>query len=60
MPASRPFSRKHAGKRERVNMISTVTKLGKIRFMLYEGKMNSKMLIEFMKRLTKGSPKNYF
>ena len=46
--------------RERVNMISTVTKLGKIRFMFYEGKMNSKMLIEFMKRLTKGSPKKLF
>ena len=28
--------------------------------MFYEGKMSSKMLIEFMKRLTKGSPKKLF
>ena len=33
--------RTHKGKRERINMISTVTKLGKIRFMFYEGSMNA-------------------
>jgi len=36
---------------ERVNLISTVTNQGKIRFMVYENKMNSDVLIEFMKRL---------
>ena len=59
-PKGKTPVRKHGGKRERINMISTVTKLGKIRFMFYEGKMNSKVLIEFMKRLTKGSPKKLF
>jgi len=49
-PKGKTPIRKHAGKRERINMISTVTKLGKIRFMFYEGKMNSQMLLKFMKR----------
>jgi len=49
--------RKHPGKRERINMISTVTKLGKIRFMFYEGRMNSEMLIKFMRRLIKDTSK---
>jgi len=41
-------------------MISTVTKLGKIRFMFYEGRMNSETLIKFMKRLVKGASKKLF
>ena len=52
--------KKHPGKRERVNMISTVTKLGKIRFIFYEGRMNSDMLIKFFKRLTQKTPKKIF
>jgi len=59
-PKGKTPTRKHPGKRERINMISTVTKLGKIRFMFYEGRMNSEMLIKFMKRLTKDSPKKLF
>jgi transposase len=39
------------GKKLRVNMISTVTNRGKIRFMIYEGKMNQKLFIDFLKRL---------
>ena len=52
--------RSHKGKKERVNMVSTVTKLGKIRFMFYEGAMNAKRLIDFMRRLIKDSPKKVF
>lgn len=39
-------------KRERVNMISSVTNQGKIRFMFYRENMNGQRLIEFMRRLT--------
>jgi len=59
-PKGKTPIRKHAGKRERINMISTVTKLGKIRFMFYEKRMNSGMLIKFMKRLVKGATKKIF
>jgi transposase len=38
-----------------VNMISSVTNRGKVRFMLYEDKMNAKKFISFMKRLIKNS-----
>lgn len=38
---------------KRVNLISTITNQGKIRFMVYDGKMNSQTLITFMKRLIK-------
>lgn len=48
------------GKKERINMISTVTKLGKIRFMFYDGSMNAQCLIRFMRRLIKDSPKKVF
>lgn len=38
-----------------INMISSITNRGKVRFMLYEDKMNSKKFISFMKRLIKDS-----
>jgi transposase len=40
---------------KRVNLISTVTNQGKVRFMVYKDKMNSQTLIQFMKRLIKDS-----
>jgi len=40
---------------QRVNLISTVTNQGKVRFMIYKDKMNSQTLIRFMKRLIKDS-----
>lgn len=40
---------------ERVNLISTVTSEGKVRFMIYDGKMNSQTLILFMERLIRNS-----
>ncbi len=40
---------------ERVNLISSITNQGKVRFMVYSNKMNSQTLIKFMKRLIKDS-----
>ena len=45
---------------KRVNLISTVTNQGKVRFMVYENKMNSDTLIKFMKRLIKESARKVF
>ena len=45
---------------QRVNLISTVTNQGKVRFMIYKDKMNSQTLIRFMKRLIKGSKRKIF
>ena len=45
---------------ERVNLISTVTNQGKVRFMVYDSKMNSQTLIKFMGRLIKDSEKKIF
>ena len=54
-----PVIRLHP-KCKRVNLISTVTNQGKVRFMVYEEKMNSETLIKFMKRLIKESPRKIF
>jgi hypothetical protein len=40
-----------------VNLISTETNQGKVRFMVYKNKMNSNILIKFMGRLIKDSKK---
>lgn len=45
---------------QRVNLISTVTNQGKVRFMIYKDKMNSQTLIRFMKRLIKDSGQKIF
>jgi transposase len=45
---------------KRVNLISTVTNQGKVRFMVYEAKMNSGTLIKFMKRLIKEATRKIF
>ena len=45
---------------KRVNLISTVTNQGKVRFMVYDSKMNSQTLIKFMERLIKSSEKKIF
>jgi transposase len=47
-----PIVRIHA-KRSRVNMISSITNQGKVRFMLYRETMTSELLIKFMSRLIK-------
>jgi transposase len=45
---------------ERVNLISSVTNQGKVRFMIYNDKMNSQTLIMFMKRLIEDADKKIF
>jgi len=48
------------GKRLSLNMISTITNQGKVRFMTYKGTMNSDMLIKFLIRLTKDKNKKIY
>lgn len=43
-----------------VNMISTVTNQGKVRFMLYESTLNAQVFIDFLKRLCKDSDRKIF
>ncbi len=49
-----------SAKRTSVNMISTVTNQGKVRFMIYKEKMHGKILIKFMKQLIKGCDRKVF
>lgn len=41
-------------------MISSITRQGKVRFMCYQGAMNSQLFLRFLKRLVKDSPKKLF
>lgn len=47
-------------KKERINLISTVSNQGMVRFMIYDGTMNAATMIRFMKRLIKSSDKKVF
>lgn len=47
-------------RRSRINLISTVTNQGKVRFMVYKDTMNSKVLIKFLKRLIKDAGRKVF
>ena len=47
-------------KKTRINMISSITNQGQVRFMLYDGKMNSEKFIKFMSRLVRDSVKKVF
>ncbi|MCB9500698.1 MAG: IS630 family transposase [Deferribacteres bacterium] len=42
------------------SMISSITKRGKVRFMCYQGAMNSDIFLRFLKRLVKDSHKKVF
>ncbi len=48
------------GTPEKINMISSVTNRGQIRFMFYKQTMTSQLLIKFIKRLIQGSDKKIF
>ena len=50
----------HRGAPERINMISSVTNRGKMRFMFYEGSMNAEFLIKFLGRLIKSAKKKVY
>lgn len=47
-------------KRNKVNMISSITNQGKVRFMLYRETMTSQILIKFLSRLIKDSTQKVF
>jgi transposase len=55
-----PVANLNCDKKLRINMISAITNQGKLRFMMYEGKMNQKRLIEFMRRLTKATDRKVY
>ena len=48
------------GTRFSVNMISTITAQGQVRWMIYEGKMNAALFIVFLTRLIAGASKKIF
>jgi transposase len=48
------------GSRFSVNMISTITNQGKVRWMIYTGKMNAALFIVFLTRLIAGAMKKVF
>ena len=51
---------KHKSRRFSINMISTVTNQGKLRFMTYEGTMRAEVFIEFLRRLIKYAKKKIY
>ena len=59
-PSGRAPAIKLHPKCKRVNLISSVTNQGKVRFMVYKNKMNSQTMIKFMERLIKGAGKKSF
>ena len=56
-PAGKTPELRLNARKEHISMISAINNQGKLRFMLYEDAMNSKRLIEFMKRLIKDAGK---
>ena len=49
-----------SAKRQRVNLISSITNQGKVRFMTYQEKMHADILIRFMARLAKDADQKIF
>ena len=47
-------------KRERINLISSVTNQGKVRFMIYNKTMNAQVFIKFCRRLIKDAGKKIY
>ena len=58
-PGATP-ERKVTGQHLRINLISTITNQGAVRFMLYEGKMNATLFIVFLTRLVAGAQRKIF
>ena len=50
----------HPAKRFKINMISTITNRGKLRFMVYEQNMDADLFITFLERLTESSDRKIF
>lgn len=47
-------------KRHGLSVISTVTNKGQMRWRIFDGALNTKILIDFLRRLIKGAPKKLF
>jgi transposase len=47
-------------KRERINLISSITNQGKVRFMIYKGSMNARTFLKFVKRLIRDATQKIF
>lgn len=47
-------------KKERINLISSITNQGKVRFMVYQDMMNAQTLIKFLERLIKDTDQKVF
>ncbi len=45
------WTRQAVRRHQRINVLSSITNQGKVRFMLYEQSLNAELFIEFMKRL---------
>ena len=54
-PRNEPPEQAVSGQRFRVNMISTITNEGKLRFMLYDGTMTGALFVLFLTRLVAGA-----
>jgi transposase len=48
------------GQRFGCNMISTITNRGRLSFMVFKGKFNAPLCIDFLRRLVKSSPRKVF
>lgn len=59
-PKGNPPVVKTEAQKFKINMLSAVSKRGKLRFMLYKDNMNSDNLIDFMRRLITDSKKKVF
>ena len=51
---------KRKGKRERFSMFSTITNQGKVRFSVFDGSINSQILINFLERLLRDADRKIF
>lgn len=59
-PLGQTPERRVTGGHVRVNMISTVTNGGKVRFMVYTAKMTAALFVEFLRRLLGGATRKIF
>ena len=59
-PKGRRPTRKRMAKRFSINMISSISNQGKVRFMIYKENMSSQVFIKFMRRLLKTIEKKIY
>jgi len=59
-PKGKTPTKKSMSKRFSVNMVSTITNQGKVRFMIYSENMNSDKFIEFLNQLIKNNEQKIF